>query len=111
VLGLMATSPGKYKLMTTSARSRSARPTSSLSTSPPAGMVTAPRPRNVTARSVLGTMPLPSPRTATWVDPTSTGSMPYAFDRRTRTLLPPRLIRTNCRMVAPFTFCAPSPAS
>jgi hypothetical protein len=39
---LMATSPGKYRLMATSARSGSARSTASLSASPPTGIVTAP---------------------------------------------------------------------
>src|SRR5882757_8394049 len=73
--------------------------TGSLIANAPAPIFTEPEPLNVTGRSVLGLIPAPAARFATWVAAITRSPVPAALDSRTRIVSPPMLTRGNIRMV------------
>src|SRR6185436_3389770 len=73
--------------------------TGSLTRSDPAAIVALSAPAKVSLRSEPGTMPGPAFRSAIRAAPTESLRPPWALDRRTRSVSPPRLARTFIRKV------------
>src|SRR6185369_10783711 len=78
--------------------------TGSLSVTTPEPIVHDDFPPNVSARSEAATITESLPCKAIRAAPMGTGGLPKAFERRTRTLVPPTLARTIMRTVWLFRF-------
>ncbi len=94
-----STWPGRYRLIASFDSAGTAMSTGSLSRGEPGRITPVGLPPKVRTWSLPAWIAPPSPAIARCAAPTATGAVPNSLVKRTRTCVPPPLMRTTCRMV------------